>query len=141
LNGLAQVGCVDVGGGLEVGDGAGDFEDAVVGAGAEVEFVHGHAQEFDGFVVDFAMGLEQLGGHPRVATDTGAFCKPFLLNATGCNHPFADVAGGLAGMRAGEVFELDGGHFHMDVDAVEKRSGDALPVSLDLNGRTAALPF
>ena len=26
----------------EVGDGAGDFEDAVEGAGAELEFIHGH---------------------------------------------------------------------------------------------------
>ena len=34
----------DVGAGLEVSDGAGDFEDAVVGAGAHVEVVHGDAQ-------------------------------------------------------------------------------------------------
>ena len=31
----------DVGGAFEVGDGAGDFEDAVIGAGAHVHALHG----------------------------------------------------------------------------------------------------
>ena len=43
-DGFAQVVGVDVGCGLEVGDGAGHLEDAVVGAGAHVEVVHGDAQ-------------------------------------------------------------------------------------------------
>ena len=35
----------DVGGALEVGDGAGDLEDAVVGAGAQVHAFHGVANK------------------------------------------------------------------------------------------------
>ena len=35
----------DVGAGLEVGDGAGDFEDAVVGAGTHVHAFHDFAYE------------------------------------------------------------------------------------------------
>ena len=35
----------DVGGAFEVGDGAGDFEDAVVGAGTHVHAFHGVANK------------------------------------------------------------------------------------------------
>ena len=40
-DGFHDVVVEDVGAGLEVGDGAGDFEDAVVGAGAHVHAFHG----------------------------------------------------------------------------------------------------
>ena len=42
-DGFHDVVVEDVGAGLEVGDGAGDFEDAVVGAGRHVHAFHGVA--------------------------------------------------------------------------------------------------
>ena len=36
-------------------------------AGREVEFAHGHAEEFAALLVDLAVGLELAGGHLRVA--------------------------------------------------------------------------
>jgi len=36
---------LDVGDGFEVGDGAGDFEDSVVGAGAEALLLHGALED------------------------------------------------------------------------------------------------
>lgn len=41
LDGFEEVAGLDVFGVGEVGDGAGDFEDAVVGAGREGELLHG----------------------------------------------------------------------------------------------------
>ena len=54
LDGLADMVGGDAFAGGEVGDGAGDFEDAVVGAGAEVEVLHGVAEHFEGGIVDGA---------------------------------------------------------------------------------------
>ena len=47
LDGFGNVGDVDVFGLSEVGDGAGDFEDAIVGAGAEVQIFHSLAEEVE----------------------------------------------------------------------------------------------
>lgn len=41
-------------GGGEIGDGAGDFEDAAVGAGAQVQR-HRHADQLLGFVAELAV--------------------------------------------------------------------------------------
>ena len=59
MNGLAYMIDFNRIGSLQVGDGSGDFEDAVVGAGAEIELVHGGAQEFAGFLVDRAVCFQQ----------------------------------------------------------------------------------
>ena len=131
----------DGGGGFEVGDGARDFEDAVVGAGAEIELVHGGAQEFQGIVVELAVDFERLAGHPGVAGDGGGSVKALLLDGAGGEDAFANGGGGLGGVLGGEFLEMDGGDFHMDVDAVEQRAGDALAVALDLHGGAAALAF
>ena len=66
-DGFADVAGEDVGGGVEVGDGAGDAEDAVVGAGRHVVAVHSGAQEAHGGVVEAAMLAQHLAGHLGVA--------------------------------------------------------------------------
>jgi len=109
--------------------------------GAQVEFVHGHPQEFNGIVIKLAMELEGFAAHTGIAADGRTFCETLILDSACGEHSFPDGAGRLAGMVAGEVSELDGGHFYMDVDAVQERSGNALPVTLNLNGRAAALPL
>ena len=49
----------DVGGAFEVGDGAGDFEDAVVGSRAHVHAVHGVFQFFKASGVGLGVFVEQ----------------------------------------------------------------------------------
>ncbi len=45
MDGFGQVGGVDAVGGGEVGDGAGDFENAVEGAGGEAEALEGGVEQ------------------------------------------------------------------------------------------------
>jgi len=71
LNCFAQVSGGDVRRGFDIRDGAGNFEDAVVCAGAQVQLVHGHAQKFDRFVVELAVSFEGFAAHPGVATRLG----------------------------------------------------------------------
>ena len=77
----------DVGGAFEVGNGAGDFEDAVVGAGAHVHALHGVAQFLEAGGVGLGVFVEQGGGHLGIAVDAG-----FVLEAALLQHPRGDDA-------------------------------------------------
>ncbi len=99
----------DVFGFGEVGDGAGDFEDAVVGPGAEVELGHGHFHHAFGGFIEGAMALEELGGHTGVAANLAVFGEAFALDGARFHHPLADGGAGFAGGLAGDVLILDGG--------------------------------
>ncbi len=130
----------DVFGGGEVGDGAGDFEDAVVGSGAEVQLGHGHLHHAFGGFIEGAMALEELGGHAGVATDFGIFGEAVTLDDARFFHALADGGGAFAGdSLAGDVPIRHGGDFDVDVDAVEERAGDAVAVALDIVGAAPAL--
>ena len=77
----------DVGGAFEVGDGAGDFEDAVVGASAHVHALHGVAKLLEAGGVGLGVFVEQGRGHLGVAVDAG-----FILEAALLQHPRGDDA-------------------------------------------------
>jgi hypothetical protein len=57
--------------GSEVGDGAGDFEDAVVGAGAEVQVGHRHLEQILRLPRPAQCCLSSLRAHAGVAGDRG----------------------------------------------------------------------
>jgi len=63
LDGLHHVRGLDGGASSEVGDGARDFQDAVVGAGAELEIRHGVAEELLPGAVELAVLLDLAVGH------------------------------------------------------------------------------
>ena len=69
----------DVGAGLEVGDGAGDFEDAVVGPRTHVHAFHGVAKFFQAGGVGLGVFVEQGRGHLGVAVDAGFVLEAALL--------------------------------------------------------------
>lgn len=69
LDGFGDVGDGEVLGGFEVGDGAGDFEDAVVGAGGESLLEHGAFEEFFGVGRELAVSANLAGGHLGVGED------------------------------------------------------------------------
>ena len=142
LDRFANVVGGDVFGIGEVGDGAGDLEDAIVSAGAEVQLGHGHLHHAFGGFVEGAMALEELGGHAGVAADLGILGEALALDVARFFHALADGGGGLAGSSfAGDVPIRHGGDFDVDVDAVEERAGDAVAVTLDIGGAATALAF
>src|SRR5512146_2714032 len=96
LDGFADVVDGDLLGGFEVGEGAGDAEDAVVGAGGELEVLDGEAEQVLGGLVELAEVLGVAGGHIGIAA--GARAEEALgLAAAGLFDAGADGGRVLAG--------------------------------------------
>ncbi len=125
----------------EVGEGAGDFEDAVVGAGGEVHVVHGVLEVGAAFGVELTVGFHLSRGHGAVDVGAGAFGEALGLDGAGLLDAGADGGGGFALFGGGEGFVVDEGDFDMEIDAVEERAADALAVFLDEGRATAAFAF
>ena len=90
----------DVGGAFEVGDGAGDFEDAVVGAGAHVHALHGVFQFFQASGVGFGIFVQEGRRHLGVAVDAGFVLESAFLQHPRGNDTLADGCAGFAwGLR------------------------------------------
>lgn len=137
-DGFGQVGGLDVLAAFEVGDGARYFQDAVVGAGREVETVHGVLQQSQAAVVGTGVERKQAAVHLGIAIDAGDGGVALFLNLTGAYHPFANDGAGLAGAGVGHLFEGYGDDFDLQVDTVEQWAGDAVQVFLHLTGRAYA---
>ena len=101
----------------EVGDGACDFEDAIVGAGAEVEAFHGHPQHVLGVGAEGAVFAELLGGHAGVDSNL-AGAETLALDFAGGDDALADGGAGFAGVVLAQFFEGDGGSFDVEIDAI-----------------------
>ncbi len=69
LDGLGEVGDGKMFRAFQVGDGAGNFEDAVVGAGGEALLLHGAFEQAFGVGAEFAVGADLAGGHLGVGED------------------------------------------------------------------------
>jgi len=121
----------------QVGDGAGDLEHPVVGAGAEVQIGHGKLQEFEDGRFQPAVLLELARVHARVARDLGPLFEPLLLPPSGRHHPVANLPGVLARAVARDLAKLHRGHFNVQIDPVEQRTGDAAQIILDFARRAA----
>lgn len=117
-DGLADVGDLDVGGAVEVGDGAGHFQNTVVGAGGEVEGAHGGAEALGAGGVEGGVLLEEGGGHLGVAVDAGMGGEALLLDVAGAEDALADVGGGFAARGVGDGVEGHALDFYLDVYSV-----------------------
>ena len=124
-----------------VGNGAGYFQDPVVGTGAEVEIGHGVFEELVPPVVKAAMLLELGVTHARVAGCFPCSGEAVVLDVAGLQDTFADHGGGLRWNRVGEFLVLDCRSLHMQVDPIEERSRDLPAVALHLAWGAAAFPF
>ena len=89
-DGFHDVVVEDVGAGLEVGDGAGDFEDAVVGSRAHVHALHGVAKLFQACGVGLGVFVQQGRGHLGIAVDAGFVLETALLEHPGGNDALTD---------------------------------------------------
>jgi len=127
--------------GLQVGDGAGYFQDAIVGAGAEIQFGHRDANQLLGFVGEFAVLFDLARAHARVAVDFFVGTKARLLALARATDAIPDRGGAFFGAGAANVAVFHRRNFDMEIDAIEQRSGDSLAVTLDLERTTAAFAF
>jgi len=85
----------DVGGAFEVGDGAGDFEDAVVGAGGHVHAFHGIAKFLEAGGVGLSVFVQEGRGHLGVAVDAGLVLESAFLEHPGGDDSLADGGAGF----------------------------------------------
>jgi hypothetical protein len=74
----------------EIGDGARDLEDAIVGSGAQIELFHGEVQEFFAFRVQFAMCFQQTMGHLGIGAAFRTSGEAFVLELARREHALAD---------------------------------------------------
>ena len=94
-DGFHDVVVEDVGGAFEVGDGAGDLEDAVVGSRAHVHALHGVAEFLEAGGVGLGVFVEQGRGHLGVAVDTGLVLEAAFLEHPGGDDALADGGTGF----------------------------------------------
>ena len=103
----------------KVGDGAGHFEDAAVGAGTQFQTLHRHAEHVQTGFIGFGIRVDHLFGHLGIAVNTFVILETLLLNLPGGNDTLADDRRGLTGLHLRKLDERNGLNFAVDVDAVE----------------------
>src|SRR5438477_4542526 len=79
LDGFADVLGRDLRFSVEISDGARDFQDPIVGAGAEIQFAHCHSDQFLRILRELAVLFELTRGHARIASYFRVIPKTFLL--------------------------------------------------------------
>src|SRR5437016_2064899 len=79
--------------------------------------------------------------HARIAVGLGIVSKSRLLFLARRGNPFANCTGGFFQAFARHITILNRRHFNVEIDPIEQRSGDPLPVTLDLTRTTTAFAF
>ncbi len=137
LDRLANVLGGDAVGAGQVGDGAGDAQQAIVRARREAEPGHGQAEQPRRVGGQRAMAAGLAAGHAGVDVGGGAGEAGRLASAGG-EDTDADDGGGLARGGVGELRVGQRGDFEVEIDAVEQRPGEAGQVAGALEGRAGA---
>ena len=75
---------------FEVGDGAGDFQDAVVGPRAHVHLCDGFAEFFHSFGIGFGVFVQQGGGHLGIAVHAWVVLEAQALDGARFDNALAD---------------------------------------------------
>ena len=101
----------------QICNGAGQFEDAVVGTGGEVQLLHGGLEQFFAGGVGLAEVAYLGWTHFGVAGGGGAFETVELAGTSGL-HALADGFGFLDVALIGQLLVIDAGNLYMDVDAI-----------------------
>jgi hypothetical protein len=118
---------------VEVGDGAGDFEDAIMGARAQPHAPHRH------FERAFAGGIE-LAQPPQVAgRDVGVIVAASLLDRPRGTDAIAHLGGRNTAILSTQLLIRHGGHFDVQIDAVQQRAAELAQIALDNGAGAAAL--
>ena len=123
----------------EVGNGTGDFENAVVGAGREVELLHGLFKEHGAFFRDDAVLAHDLGAHVGVGAGHGKAEKSGFLKIATVHDALANGGGRFGFLVGCELFIVNEGDFDVEVDAVEEGAGNLGAIGFNLARAAAAL--
>lgn len=123
---------------IQIGDGAGDFQDAVIGAGGKCKFLHGVLELLAKRCVEGAVFTDVGLLHAAVATLGGMVLVALELDRTCGGATVADRGGGFAGLGGTQFFDAEGGCLDVNIDAVEEGAADAGSVALDLGEGAAA---
>ena len=104
---------------VDVGNGAGEAEDLVVGAGGEAKLVHGLAEEGFAGVVEGTITADVAGRHAGIG-DGGVGAETLSLEGSCGEDLGAHVGGRSAGAVGAELAISDGRDVDVEVDAVNE---------------------
>lgn len=137
LDGFGEVFGEDVVSLFEVGDGAGEFDEAVVGAGGEAHRGDSLAQEVFAGLVEGAELAEERGVHFGIGKDVFPG-KTRALNSASTLDARADVEALFGVARGFEFVEGDARDFDVKVDPVHNGAGNSCLVARGFAGRAGA---
>src|SRR5215217_5321679 len=78
------------------------------------------------------MLFDLLRAHPCVAVRLRVRAEACLLTLAGLHDALPNCGRSLLRTRAGDVSVFHRRHFNVEIDAIEQRAGNALPVTLHL---------
>ena len=136
LNRLRQMPGGDLIASLQVRDAACDAQHPMVAPRGEVQGLGGAAEQAGAHRIERAKLVEQIALKLRVAH---LLALPLAFNGLG--NACAPVGGVLALCRLLQGAHRQGGHLHLEVDAVQQRSGEPAAVLADLRRGAAAYPL
>lgn len=108
----------DVGTALVIGNGAGHFEDAVVGTGREIELGHGLLEQGEGFVVELAVFAEQGRSHHGIAMNQRMTLEAFFLDLTGTDYTLTNLLGRLSHRGLAHFFKAQRNNIYLKIYSV-----------------------
>ena len=120
---------------VEVGNSAGNFQDAAVGSGRERETLHCHTKHLNAGLIGFGILVDEAFGHLSVAMNARMSVETGLLNLSGGDDAGTNVSRWFARRSLRDVLERYGRNFNLNVDAVHQRAGDARHIAGNLAGR------
>ena len=100
---------------VEVGDGAGHLQDAVVGPGGEPQPVHRLLQNLLPRRVNLAIVAHHPAAHLRVGEQPRPSLEPLLLDLPRRHHALADLRAALRRLVGGQLLVAHRHHLHMQV--------------------------
>ena len=122
---------------FEVGDGAGEFDEAVVSTGGEAHGGNGLAQEVFAGLVEGAYFTKEGAIHLGIGENSFPF-ETFPLNVAGALDASTDIQAFLGVARGFEFVEGDARDFDVEVDSIHNGTGNAGFVATCLAGRAGA---
>src|SRR5437016_7223378 len=82
-----------------------------------------------------------LRSHARIAVRLGIVSKSRLLPLARSGYPLTNCTGRFLRPFARHITVLNRWHFDVEIDPIEQRSGNTLPISLHLTRAAAAFAF
>ena len=140
IDGFGEMAGLDVFGGIKVGNGAGDFQDTVVGTGGQAQTLHGGFEQGQTGGIGHGIFMQKRRSHLGVAIDTFIIGKTLFLDSTRLDNPFTDSQTGFGRTLFGNLLKRHGNDLHLYVDTVEQRSRNTVHVFLHRSRRTKTRP-